>query len=428
MPPPYPVATIVFLMRPLTFLLLLALCAGLASSQTALPLDSVVTEGSSIPQPVILEIGGLHIASPINKAGIDQACAKIHDSGLFSTVTYRCAVGPKKGYALTLTVADRTPLSSAMIDVPGVDESEAWQWLSAKFHRFDRQVPREEEGQRYLAGELERHLAGSLRGQHLTVRMETDFATGVSSFSFQPEVLPAIRSVSFTGNQAVASAELAAALKGTVANGDYLARRFTSAVELNLRPVYEQHGFYRVKFAPGDPQWADGGVSVAVGIAEGEPYQLGKVELIGEDLPVDAMLAAAKFPAGKLANWKQIQQGLWDAEKVVKRTGFFAASAAPDRSYDDAGRVLNLRVRILKGPLYHFGELRITGLSPNLEERTRRTWRPKTGDPYDYAYPQEFFQAFSRIVDFRSFSKFNAVAQKGSGDHVMDINLVFVAR
>ena len=55
-------------------------------------------------------------------------------------------------------------------------------------------------------------------------------------------------------------------------------------------------------------------------------------------------------------------------------------------------------------------------------------WRPKPGDPYDYGYPNEFFQAFSRIVDFRNFRKYDGVAQKGTGDHVVDINLVFEAR
>lgn len=63
-----------------------------------------------------------------------------------------------------------------------------------------------------------------------------------------------------------------------------------------------------------------------------------------------------------------------------------------------------------------------------MQERARRIWLPKPGDPYDYAYPNEFFQAFSRVVDFRNFRKHNAVAQKGTGDHVMDINLVFEAR
>jgi outer membrane translocation and assembly module TamA len=115
-------------------------------------------------------------------------------------------------------------------------------------------------------------------------------------------------------------------------------------------------------------------------------------------------------------------------EKVVKRTGFFEATALPDRSYDDAAHVLDLRIRVNKGPLYHFGEVRITGLSPDLEGRARRLWKPKAGDPYDYGYPNDFFQAFSRTVDFRNFRKYHAAAQKGAGDHVMDLNLIFESR
>jgi hypothetical protein len=63
-----------------------------------------------------------------------------------------------------------------------------------------------------------------------------------------------------------------------------------------------------------------------------------------------------------------------------------------------------------------------------MQEQARRTWRPKPGDPYDYAYSNEFLQAFSRIVDFRNFRKYDAVAKKGTGDHVFDVNLVFEAR
>jgi len=38
-------------------------------------------------------------------------------------------------------------------------------------------------------------------------------------------------------------------------------------------------------------------------------------------------------------------------EKVVKRTGFFEAAASPDRIFDDTAHVLDLKIRIAKGPL-----------------------------------------------------------------------------
>jgi outer membrane protein assembly factor BamA len=409
-------------------LLLLALCATpLAAQNAAIPLESVAIEGSSIPRSVILEITGLRIASPIDKAGMEEAAKKLQESGLFASISYRYAPGQKKGYALTLLLADQAPLSDAAIDVPGADENEAWQWLVAKFVRFNRQVPQADAAQQYLARQLQRHLAGALRGQPLTVRMETDLKTRKLLLSFQPEILPRVQSVAFTGNQSVASADLSSVLNRIVANQEYTARRFASAVELNLRPVYEQYGLYRVRFTPGDPLWTDAGVSLNVAIAEGDAYRLAQVALTGENLPEDAMLAAAKFPTGELANWKLIQEGIWAMEKVVKRTGFLDARASADRTYDDTAHMLALRVRIAKGPLYHFGEIRITGLSPDLQERARRIWQPRAGDPYDYAYTSEFFQAFSRMVDFRAFRKYDAKATKGAGDHVMDINLVFEA-
>jgi outer membrane protein assembly factor BamA len=258
--------------------------------------------------------------------------------------------------------------------------------------------------------------------------METDLKTHKLVFSFQPEILPRIQSVVFAGNQAVNSAELSSVLNRIVSNEEYTARRFAAAVELNLRPLYEQRGLYRVRFTPGDPLWSDSGITLGVAIAESEAYQLGQVELVGENLPVDAMLSAAKLPTGKLANWKLIQDGIWAMERIVKRTGYFDATASSDRTYDDATHILGLRVRFAKGSLYHFGEVHIIGLSPNMQEQARRTWRPKPGDPYDYAYSNEFLQAFSRIVDFRNFRKYDAVAKKGTGDHVFDVNLVFEAR
>ena len=409
--------------------LLSGLCAASGLSQNAaFPLESVAIEGSTIPEPEILQIAGLHIGSPIDKPGIEQACAKLQESGLFSTISYHYGPGPKKGYVLTLTLADQERLTVASIDVPGVETNETWKWLLARFRRFDHEVPQVEPAQKYLAGEIERHLGPALRGQHLTVRMETDLKTGKLTLSFQPEVLPKIQSIAFVGNQAIASDELGAVLNRAVANAEYTDRRFATAVELNLRPVYEEHGYYRVQFTPGNPRWTDSGVVLSVAINEGASYQLGKVEIAGDDLPVDAMMAAAKLPNGKPANWRTIQEGIWEMEKVIKRRGFFEATASPDRSYDDAAHVLNLRIRMNNGPLYHFGELTIAGLSPDLECRARRLWKHKPGDLYDYAYSAEFLQALSRSVNLRNFGKFQAVAKAGAGDHVVDTNLIFEPR
>jgi len=258
----------------------------------------------------------------------------------------------------------------------------------------------------------------------MTVRLETDFQTHKSLLSFQPEILPRTQSLVFMGNQEVSSNELGAALNPVVKNEEFTQRKFATAVELNLRPVYEQHGFYRVQFTPGGDV-SEAGVAATVAIAEGMQYQLGKVELVGDNLPADAMTQAANLPSGKVANWKQIQQGIWEMERVVRRTGYMETSATPDRAYDDAAHLLNLKIRFNKGPLYHFGEVHFTGLSPDLEARAQHIWKHKPGDPYDYGYVNDFFKEFSHGADLRNYRKFSAKTHQGSGDHVQDITLVF---
>ena len=44
-------------------------------------------------------VTGLRIASPIEKAAVENACKKLQESGLFASISYRYASGPKHGCA-----------------------------------------------------------------------------------------------------------------------------------------------------------------------------------------------------------------------------------------------------------------------------------------------------------------------------------------
>jgi outer membrane protein assembly factor BamA len=184
---------------------------------------------------------------------------------------------------------------------------------------------------------------------------------------------------------------------------------------------------YRVRFLSVTPQFADpSSVSVTVRVEDGPRFTLGDVQLVGEGLPAGPMLAAGKFKKGQTANWMEIQQGIWDMERVVKRTGYFNATAAPERNLDDTRRVLDLKIPFRLGPLYHFGQLNITGLSAAQEAQARKIWKLRPGDPFDYAYPDEFLHVFAQTVKLDRLSKVEIKMPDGTGDHVMDFTLVFL--
>jgi outer membrane protein assembly factor BamA len=410
------------------FLFALCLVVAAFAQDPVFPLESLNFQGSSLPQETVAELSGLKIGAAVNKAAIEASCQKLQETGIFESVAYRYSPGPKHGYAVTLTLADQAKMVDAAIDIPGVDEAGVWAWLITRFPRFQRRVPADGTAQQYLAGLMETHLAGQLGGAHVVSTSENDTVHNKFLISFQPDRLPRVISMNFTGNQEFTSADLNKILAPVAANAEYTERRFRQYVELNLGRAYESHGMYRVRFLNIKAEKIGAGsVSVTTGIEEGAKFTLGQVNLIGDGLPVKAMLAAAGFKQGQLANWEEIQNGIWATERPLKRTGYFQASARPERVLQDGPRILDVNITYNKGPLYHTGELRLQGLPPAAEQKARALWKPRPGDPYDFLYSTEFLQELTRAVDLRAY-KIASKTEPGPGDHTFDFVFVFESR
>jgi outer membrane protein assembly factor BamA len=115
-------------------------------------------------------------------------------------------------------------------------------------------------------------------------------------------------------------------------------------------------------------------------------------------------------------------------DKPVKRLGYMTASVRPERILKDDQQVLDLKLSVVKGPLYRLGRVSFSGLSPDVEMQARKVWTMQPGAAYDYTYPNDFLKSLSKSVDLRSFKKFDAKTTAGSGEHMMDVTLVFEAR
>jgi outer membrane protein assembly factor BamA len=403
------------------------MAAVTCQSQTGkFPLESLVVSGTGMSRETVLEIAGLRIGQPVDKAAIEAGCAKLQESGLFESIAFKYAPGPKHGYVVTLTLSELREVTGASIDVAGVDEAEVWKWLAGRYPSLDRKVPANDASQRFVAARIQEHLASQLGGQSVVARMETDLRTHRSMVSFQPESLPRVSAMVFSGQHELASEKLASLLEKVVADFGYTDRRFRDMVEFNLRPAYEDHGMYRVQFLRISTQkLSPSTLTVSTEIEEGPKYILRDVQLVGDHLPTEPMLKAATFKKGEIANWTAIQRSIWDMEKPLKRTGYFDASAKPERIFEDQQHLLDLRIAFAMGPLYHFGELKIIGLSPALEAQARKIWKMKAGDPFDYEYSNDFFREFFQSTDPRQFKKSGAAMQRHAGEAVMDINLLF---
>jgi len=407
--------------------LFVAFSSGLYAQQTSFPLESVDIEGTTLPKQTVLELTAFRLGSAVDEHALEAGCKKLEESGLFEDVKYRYGPGPKRGYVVTLSLVDQKKLRDATIDIPGVDEAELWRWLTSKYPTFDHKAPDNPTGQEFLLKQIEQHAGAALAGQHLVTSLEQEFAPRPRMIvSFQLEKLPIIASMRFTGQQKLNETQLDALMRRVISGQGYSDRKFRQLVELNLRPAYEEIGMYRVRFPGISAQKSDdSAVNVAVAIDEGPQFTLGTIEIIGDDLPRDAMKKAANIKTGAVANWTQIQKDVWDMERPVKRLGYFAARSKTERILHDDTRVLDVSVTFEKGPLYRFGQVRFVGLSQAQETLARRVWSATPGSPYDFLYANDFLREFSRLVDFRQFKKYEEKAAPGIGDRVMDVTVNF---
>jgi outer membrane protein assembly factor BamA len=397
------------------------------SQITSFPLESVSIEGTALSKDAVLQLAGLRIGSSVDPPAFEAAARKLSDTGLFQSVNYRYESSSHNGFALTLSLTDPTVFLNATVDVPGINEDEFWRWLSSQYPLLNHKVPANEAAQLFLGRKIEEHLGTALDGHHIVGRLEADLRPGgKSTISFQPDPLPKIAALNFTGQNEFTAEGLARLFPKDIREQGYSDRSFHRAVELNLRRAYEERGMYRVRFpsilAERKSGWL---VSVTTSVEEGPKFTLRDVQIVGDGLPVDAMLKVANFRKNEIANWTLIQNSIFELEKPVKRVGYLNAAAIPERILQDDQRILDLRLSFRLGPLYRFGQVQIKGLDPNLEAQARKIWNLNPGDPFDYDYPKDFFKAFFQSVDSRQFKNFKASMQKGSGENVMDFTVAF---
>ncbi len=407
---------------------LITFASFLEAQSGSFPLESVAVKGSALPPDTVRDMAGLRLGTPIDEAAIKSACRRLQETGMFAVVGFSYAPGPKQGYAVTLNLTDQPSTLRALVDVVGVDGASAWTALNDKFPSLHGKAPEVDAAQQFLAHEVEKQLAPKLDGQHLVARMESDLKTGTMLVVIEPENLPQISALKFTGTQEFESGQLAEMLRHSMGSDPFTERRFRMYLDGVLRQAYEEHGMYRVQFNDLHVEKSGpGAVTVTTAVKEGQKFKLGEVQLIGDNLPTMAMLKTARFQTGTLANWRDLQQKILATEVPLKRTGYIDARSQPERVLVDDQLILNLKIAYINGPLYRFGHVQFAGLPPKAEADARKLWQMRTGDVYDLMYSGEFLRDFSKSFDLRPY-KLNVQQEKHTADRTVDVNVVFQPR
>jgi outer membrane protein assembly factor BamA len=202
--------------------------------------------------------------------------------------------------------------------------------------------------------------------------------------------------------------------------GEGYSERFVRLLlEKNIQPLYEERGHLTVAFPRVGMVPQAAGVTVSVAVDEGPEWTLGKVELSGESIPSDEMHAAGKFPEGRLANWKQIQEGIVAAQAILQRNGYLGVSSQPTRAYHEENHVVDLAIKVNKGKQYLMGALELSGLDPADEVPARQIWQLAQGAPLDPFYVDDYLRSLGKTI--KGIKSFARQYRPRNGSDAMDV-------
>jgi outer membrane protein assembly factor BamA len=231
------------------------------------------------------------------------------------------------------------------------------------------------------------------------------------------EQLGAIR---ITGNRAIASDELEAALALHEAIGDgaavdpYLLSLDTG----RIRAAFLRRGFFAVTVTPTVEQHG-GRQVVTFTVAEGR-RAVSRVEITG--LPPEVAPAAAGAVVG-FGDGAPFDYDRYDAAKplltdLVANAGYAHVRVTGSVTADPGGAIAAVRYAVEPGPRCTFGQVRIPALAPDLAAAVRARLRFATGDRYSAA---ALAAAQTELIQLGRFSLATVAPAPGSDGPVIDV-------
>ena len=397
-------------------------------SATEWPVATLTVQGNhNYSSEQILKASGLKVGQTAGKAEFDAARDRLLATGAFETVGYRFAASEndRSKYAATFEVTEIAQVYPFHVEELPVKQAEVEQWLAQKEPLFAAKLPATAQSLARYSEHIEELLTKQGKAEKVVGKLSPEPGADLA-IVFRPARLPAVAEVYFHGNKSIDTRTLQKTVAGAAIGAIYTQRRFLQILDASLRPLYEEQGRIRVSFPKLEAEQAKNvdGVAVTAEIQEGPVYNLGKVRLTGAENE-DSLLHDGNFKSEEPANFTQINAGIAEIVRRLRREGYIHAEATPERTIDDEQKIVDLTIHLTPGPRFTMGKLTIIGLDIQNEPFVRKLWLLQPGKPFNGEYPDYFLK---RLREDRYFDNLGKTSSKVVFDEktfVADVTLDF---
>ena len=396
------------------------------------PIESIHVSGNKqFAEASVIAVTGLRAGEPLEERRLEAARDSLLANGAFTSINFRYTpAASKKGYDVTFEVTELEQLFEYRFDRLEADEAKLRAFIKEREPLFSARIP----GAELVLARFRAAIADYLKSQNKPAEVAGHVASenGETFVVFSPPgQLPAVATISFTGNKVIASAQLQNIIHPIAVGSQFRESRFRELLENSVRPLYEARGRLRMKFTKIETKPSEGGVkglAVTVAIDEGEVFAFGTVSITGVPGAEADLIKAAAIPELEVADMQMVTKAQDRIVRLMRSQSHMAAAVEPDRRIVDAERLCHINFKVTPGPKYSMGRLIFQGLDLHGEHEMRRIWTMKPGGPYNGEYPDLFVTRVKEDKLFDELTNLRAVSTPNAQSLTVDVKLIFNER
>jgi outer membrane protein insertion porin family len=154
----------------------------------------------------------------------------------------------------------------------------------------------------------------------------------------------------------------------------------------DLRAVekkYTDAGFLQAEIGKPEVEPAEDGLLVSVKIGEGPQFQVGEIEVVGdESVDLESLREKLKLETGEVFNRSSLTEDVESLERFYTDRGFYFASVQPGTRLSQEEKIVDVEFRVEKGPLYFIRHIDISGNTQTVDRVIRREMKAVEGQLY----------------------------------------------
>jgi outer membrane protein insertion porin family len=270
-----------------------------------------------------------------------------------------------------------------------------------------------------------------------------------------------VGTIKFTGNHAFSDRKLLRAMKHDrpygiplyfwdipVLTKTYDHEKLNEDLEVGVRGLYQDNGYFRVVVAPNGPILKNvdvphrgvglpglrahigKAVNITIPIEEGEQYRMGTLKIVSSDpdkalsLKVDPLKSLFPMKDGDILNVDKLRKALKNYTDAYGQYGFIDFTAEPDFDIDDAAKKINLTLRFDEQKQYYVRRINFSGNTTTRDKVIRRELLIDEGQLFNKRYWDISILRLNQLNYFDKIEADKAVElQKNTKDGTVDINL-----